>query len=330
MAWFPNEQWCAKAGGIIDQEFFDFDAQSDRLVGHDQDYLQLSDGRFHGRFVSCFLGAHASLHIEYANQALSQSIGGASVCYSLGVVLGASEPFRANGVEIDTGAIFVVPPQSAFHLFSPKHASILACVVDKAALDARLACAPQILEWLDALGTDLACLRAPLLAERLRQDAYSALHASGPDAGVDPQPEWIGRALIDSFSAGLMLEWGSGISMIGQEVHPRFARFMTARTTLDHAIQSETPIHMVSDGIEMSKRSLQYAFSRELSVGVSSYALRARLHAVRRTLADPMGNPGSIGDLAAQQGFWSWSHFSKQYRQLFGERPSETKARATA
>ncbi|MEH0069273.1 helix-turn-helix domain-containing protein [Pannonibacter sp. Pt2-lr] len=32
----------------------------------------------------------------------------------------------------------------------------------------------------------------------------------------------------------------------------------------------------------------------------------------------------TIGDIAARQGFWHWSHFSRDYKAQFGELPSET------
>jgi AraC family transcriptional regulator, ethanolamine operon transcriptional activator len=35
----------------------------------------------------------------------------------------------------------------------------------------------------------------------------------------------------------------------------------------------------------------------------------------------------SIGVIAARYGIWHWSRFSHAYRQLFGELPSQTRAR---
>lgn len=72
-AWF-----CKAMINMRDEEFFDFDQQSERLTSHGQEYLQITKGRFRGRFVSCALSPQATLNIEYANQALSHTIKGAN------------------------------------------------------------------------------------------------------------------------------------------------------------------------------------------------------------------------------------------------------------
>lgn len=326
-AWFPDHQWSANSATLVDQAFFDFDQQAERLVGHDQEYMQLSDGRFHGRFVSCFLGPETALHFEFANQALAQSIAASRDSYSFGVVLSAPEPFRANGVDIDMGAIFVIPPNAAFELYSPQNAAVLAIVIDKERLARRLAPAPYLRDWIGGLDQEIGFLRAPAIADRLRRDALSAVVNSCTVGDHGPEPTWLADALIDSLVAGLILEWG-GIEAIMTGSSRNFTRFLEFRHGLDLSQETEASVQSLATRLRVSKRSIQYAFSRELSLGVSSYVLRSRLHRVRRSLLRTADQAGSIGDMAAEHGFWNWSHFSKQYRQLFGERPSDTRRRS--
>ncbi|MGH3627753.1 MAG: helix-turn-helix domain-containing protein, partial [Sciscionella sp.] len=63
-------------------------------------------------------------------------------------------------------------------------------------------------------------------------------------------------------------------------------------------------------------------------IGPSSYIRNLQLNRVRRDLLSNDGRGESIGDIAARYGVWHWSRFSQSYRLLFGELPSQTRARA--
>lgn len=75
----------------------------------------------------------------------------------------------------------------------------------------------------------------------------------------------------------------------------------------------------------VSRRALQYAFDHVLHVSPVTYVRAVRLNHVRAALV--AGSTESIGDLAARWGFWHLSRFAAEYRELFGELPSATRAR---
>ena len=74
----------------------------------------------------------------------------------------------------------------------------------------------------------------------------------------------------------------------------------------------------------VSRRTLQYSFESMLSISPMQYLRMSRLNGVRRALMEAEAGE-SIADLAAQWGFWHMSQFAKDYRLLFGERPSNTR-----
>lgn len=76
-----------------------------------------------------------------------------------------------------------------------------------------------------------------------------------------------------------------------------------------------------------SRRKLQYCFQETLGSNPLTYLRTLRLNAVHRHLLRDGAN-ASIQDAAAHWGFWHLSRFASDYRQLFGERPSETMRRA--
>jgi AraC family ethanolamine operon transcriptional activator len=74
----------------------------------------------------------------------------------------------------------------------------------------------------------------------------------------------------------------------------------------------------------MSARGIEVLFRGSLGVGPTAYIRHQRLHGVRRALLTARPGPGVIKGTAMRWGFWHMGHFSKSYRQLFGESPMET------
>ncbi|MCP4318218.1 MAG: hypothetical protein GY789_19940 [Hyphomicrobiales bacterium] len=170
---------------ISDQSFEDFDAQSEQLSGHDQEYFQLSSGAFSGRFVSAFLGGGVSLHLETASQALEQHVGCPQNVLNIGLVVGGNQPFQANGVTLDGSNMLVTPPGIEIDVISPPDGTILAICIET----------DRLSEWSDQSGMAdpisnltgrIAIHDAPDLVQSLRGSAMgilkSALTADTADA----------------------------------------------------------------------------------------------------------------------------------------------------
>jgi AraC-like DNA-binding protein len=73
-----------------------------------------------------------------------------------------------------------------------------------------------------------------------------------------------------------------------------------------------------------SIRKLQADFSNQFNVGPKTYIKQARLRQVRQALQNSANVGKSIGDIASEWGFYHASHFSREYKKMFGESPSET------
>src|SRR5690554_2354817 len=73
----------------------------------------------------------------------------------------------------------------------------------------------------------------------------------------------------------------------------------------------------------ISRRTLNHAFSRVLGITPVEYMRNLRLHRIRAELQSAPYET-TIANVAAKWGFWHMSLFSRYYRELFGERPSET------
>jgi AraC family ethanolamine operon transcriptional activator len=76
--------------------------------------------------------------------------------------------------------------------------------------------------------------------------------------------------------------------------------------------------------LDVSCRTLHLAFvaARGMSPGV--YLKRQRLMMVRQALESARSKPPLVKSVALDHGFWHLGHFARDYRELFGETPSET------
>ncbi len=78
----------------------------------------------------------------------------------------------------------------------------------------------------------------------------------------------------------------------------------------------------------VSERSLEYAFREHLGVTPIRYLKLRRLMLARRRLQNPEWEDGSVTEIVAGCGVYELGRFAGEYRDLFGEFPSETLARA--
>ena len=76
--------------------------------------------------------------------------------------------------------------------------------------------------------------------------------------------------------------------------------------------------------LRCSRRTLQTSFQRVANVTPIEYLRSVRLNGVRRLLRSTSQDELMVGDAAAQWGFTHPSYFAREYRDLFGELPSQT------
>ena len=322
--WMPSCDFSAKRSNFADQTFRDFDEQAQQLIGHDQSYTQLTAGAFRGRFFSAFLGAEVAVHMEVCNQALEQEVAGSADHFSFGVVLSEGEYFRANGRDQSKDDVFVIPPSGALHMISPVHGAVLAISVNQRVLLEHANLVPAVGDWLGNLGPQVGFLRSPRLATRLREDVVSAVESAAiAPCAVDHA--MVGAALLGSIVSKLSLEWSGAIPVKGWAGEKSFDRFWKGRGWLlggDGSLDDHTGI---VSALKQSRRTVEQAFSDQVSLGPLTYLRIHRLHKVRRCLQNDQLADQTIGDIAAEHGFWDWSRFTQHYRRHFGELPSTTR-----
>lgn len=83
-------------------------------------------------------------------------------------------------------------------------------------------------------------------------------------------------------------------------------------------------IEEMADAAYIGARSLYYGFKQALGTTPMAYLRQVRLAHARRYLEAAAESGRSVADIAVEVGFVNFSHFSKLYRQHFGESPTDT------
>jgi AraC family ethanolamine operon transcriptional activator len=94
--------------------------------------------------------------------------------------------------------------------------------------------------------------------------------------------------------------------------------FMQAH--LDEPITLEA----ICKAVKTSKSALSYGFQEIFGLSPMAYLKTVRLHGVWRALKASDPAQTTVIGIANRYGFWHMGHFSRDYRQMFGESPSET------
>jgi len=318
--WFPD---CTN-DAILDQLYDDFDAQSERLSGHDQLYYQLSPGQFLGRFASGFMGADVSVHIEAASQALEQIVTGQIGGTTLGLVLSEAPGFTINGQEINRDTVFLMSARAELNVTSPPGGVVLAVVLSEAAL-AQAGASDTLLDELLSSRPEIAVYAHPPLASSLRRAVFAALDRLSAASGAPQDARATGAALANSLCA-LMELCEIGASRLSPAAGQALVHRARKAVLADAACWLDT--QALAHELGCSPRNVQTLFARYGQITPSEYLRRVRLNRARRAFLQPGRQAQSIGDVAARYGFWNWSRFSANYAALFGELPSQTRQRS--
>jgi AraC family transcriptional regulator, ethanolamine operon transcriptional activator len=301
----------------------DFDELAQGIPGWDAVFNQVSSGAFRGAFDFLKLGGATFCRIE-ANREFVARGAHRPATFGFGLpILRQGKSMLAGRTIHDGQAIFLGPANTLDQKTSANyqavfvevdHDSFLAGLSDLSRRDVQadlagkslLSPSPEAVKHLAACinqALDLALTNQPCLAdaeaqrqlndELLARLAHLIAGSERPDA--DPERFRSRRSLVGEAEA-LM------------DAHPDGA--MTIRGLCRQ--------------LQVSERSLHYAFEEILGQTPMAYYRHKRLNALRRYLkqADPLGI--TVAEAGRAWGFWHTGQLAADYRRLFGELPSST------
>ncbi|WP_420333428.1 helix-turn-helix domain-containing protein [Roseibium sp.] len=239
--------------------------------------------------------------------------------------LGPQSSLFVDGTNLGSDTLRVSPPFSdCFEVFRPGGAIGL-FAIDRKVLLSHEALIPEVADWLATRGRRSEFIRSVSLTTRLRQDLEVLIQCASAlkrEAYLDA----LGDLAISGLANALSFEWLAPRAPDFLSSSRSFERFVSAREML--ISQMQPSLHSAAFETlttQSSRRTLETAFKSNVDMGPATYARVIRLNSARQKLLDGDRLNDSIGDIAAEEGFWEWSRFSKQYHKLFGELPSQTR-----
>lgn len=109
--------------------------------------------------------------------------------------------------------------------------------------------------------------------------------------------------------------------------YPRADIVKAAQEFMEMNLQRPLTLADLCQAVHASKRSLHYGFQDMFGMGPMAFLKVLRLHAIRRILLSAAPKSLQVKEVAIAWGFCSMGHFSRDYKQLFSESPSQTLAR---
>ncbi|SPJ32443.1 helix-turn-helix domain-containing protein [Kushneria phyllosphaerae] len=283
-----------------------------RLEGWQQESSQIEAGVFSGEIVDVS-SREVRLFRESANLGLSQRMHFPESQWHL------VTPIRWSSATLyGADTVTVLPRCEQFWSVAPSNYDLLVVSIDRSRH-----------EWLGRNDHRLRRLEvSPTLLHQVRgqwqlmTDYLRTRPAHEPMSGV------LQQSLMRQLEDSIELLLGSG-ALLGA---PDASNYRTRRYIVDrcHALTRSCPddppsLMALCHQLKISRRTLQYSFQSEVGQSPVTYLRALRLNAVRRSL---LHNPNQLlADAAAAQGFFHQSYFCREYRRLFHEPPSMTRAR---
>ena len=178
---------------------------------------------------------------------------------------------------------------------------------------------------------DLASPRAttalrpdPAALARLRFLHQAAARLARTDPGRIDHPQ-VARALEDAFVGAMVRCLAGGRPAPAWRPGERRGALIRRMEEL-LAGRRSLPVYVTDlcQSLGVGERALERACQDFLGMGPKRYLWLRRLHLARRSLVETDASQTTVAQVALAHGFWELGRFAVQYRQAFGERPSET------
>ena len=295
----------------------DADLHAANLTNWQQEYDQTSGGHFEGRIVELEFDG-LQVFCESTNQALQQRCLVWPDSVWLGIPLARQPECRVNGMSVRSQHIMCRPGNTEFELTTPNHYDLFGIVINQ----------DMLKQTSDMHGVDIHW-------HELNRHGRLAI----PENTLNNVRYILSRMLDTKTEPHLANRLNHDLVMIAVlEVlaketpqPPKTASYTHRKTVVDQvraliAHHPDTPLTITDlcTTANVSRRTLQYSFESILGISPIQHLRISRLNGVRRALLLNSKNDNVL-DIAAQWGFWHMSQFAKDYKKLFGERPSETK-----
>lgn len=306
----------------------DVDDQAQALAGWQQHYEQLSCGRFRGELWQMVLRDGFFVR-EQTNRQLREQIAPPPDHVVIALPLAVQPGSVYAGRPLDRDTLMVLPGGKEVDVVSAGELDLIGLAVHRRVLEQTLA--PQRLEWLQQAEAERNLGLAPEAAQAIRQMLLAVCGEADSTLAAGVAHEDREAALLAlALNQAVLLAMGGDRSgpqgsTIPRRADSRLKVVQRAIAFMREQIEQDIGVAEVCAAAFASRRSLQYCFEEFLHTTPQAYLRALRLNEARRALKAPGEQAAKpITELATMLGFSSASHFTRHYKAMFDELPSET------
>ncbi|MBN3852300.1 helix-turn-helix domain-containing protein [Paraburkholderia sp. Ac-20340] len=299
------------------------DEQAALLDTWNQSYCQLSRGLFDGS-VRWFMAGGVKVLVEKLNRTVYQRGCVSEHKFALGI------PFQLEGHALLSGqtshldALHVFSGKDGFEFLSPDQHLFVNLEIEPEAV-ADLATRAQLEAVIARIGAKSGIVNiAPERLERFRAVLRVLLDS------VSAAPRLLAdRASVASFEKSIVYGLSEALHEFPdiapqQRGEARIARnwqlVRSVRDIVEGSPDCPLSVAELCARMHASRRTLQYAFEEATGINPLAYMRAVRLARVRQELM----HAATVTEVATRWGFWHFGNFASEYREQFGELPSET------
>lgn len=308
---------------IAEHHSQDVDDQAKSLTGWRQVYEQLRCGRFEGSAWQVEMTDGVLLR-ETTNRGLREQIvpppGHVVIAVPLSVMPGSV----FGGRPLERESLLVLSSQEEYDLISAGELDLVGMSLHREVVQNTLA--PAKVDWLRRAERRRNLPLLPDIASAIRQMLLAACTNAEQqlDALADRSDE---AALLSATltQAVVLAMAGDGSDLnasIPRRAETRLRVVKRAIEFMRANLHNDIGVPEICAAAFSSRRSLQYCFEEFMHTTPQGYLRALRLNQARRTLKGSGGQP--ISGLADSLGFSSASHFTRHYKLMFDELPSQT------
>jgi AraC family ethanolamine operon transcriptional activator len=302
----------------------DSDEHAESLGKWDQIYDQLTPGSFSGEVTDIWFEG-MQIFREKTNRSVSQSGTTWKGSFVIGIPVGLKAPGLFAKQFLTQDSVLAFRGDSDFTLTTPDNFdAVVVAVPEQALIDA---IQPNSNEELNKLfpSAPSVLVIPPGKLDELRNCLLSIFDPSNFEPGLLAYPQ-VQKAMRSAIIGHLAEVLGTA-TQAPPPSRSFKGRLQVVRDATDYALSHTTEPITVGDLCErlnISRRMLNYCFLEVFGTNPVQYLRTLRLNGVRRELRECTGSTSAIRDIASNWGFWHLSRFAGEYRELFGELPSDT------
>ncbi|WP_413790830.1 MULTISPECIES: helix-turn-helix domain-containing protein [unclassified Pseudomonas] len=286
-----------------------------------QDYSQLTAGSAESSLIQLTTG-RCHVFREQINQRVVQHgvAPRGKMCFAVPITVPGS--IRMQGREVDESSLFFLHGGEEFMFHMPMGMELLAITFERELFEQALAQTASAKEISQLLRQPVIRLPTQRYADARRRMLAAFSQALSNEELDNAQDRELEQAMLDE-----LLQLMTDPACDKQQRSPSSTRSFIVEKChrLATAELNNVPsVDELCQRLQVSRRTVQNSFRSVAETTPINYLRSVRLNGVRRTLMSTRASHLSIGDAAAQWGFYHLSHFAAEYQELFAELPSHT------